>query len=128
GFIAFYTVFMNVGGRVSSLSQLIPSLLQAEVSFRRIDEILQHRHEDDDTASIRERKPLLELREGIGFEQVSFGYNPQEKPLDQVSFHIPAGKLTAFVGPSGSGKSTALQLLIRFYDPEHGVVTIDQTD
>ena len=48
--------------------------------------------------------------------------------LDHVSIHVPPGKTVALVGPSGSGKTTILSLLLRFYDPVAGVVTLDGHD
>ncbi|WP_280520870.1 ABC transporter transmembrane domain-containing protein [Xylanibacillus composti] len=125
-FIAFYTIFLNVGNAVSSLSQLFPALMEAEVSFRRLDDILDYTGPDEDHA--QKRIPLTTLKQDIRFDHVTFSYNSDVKALDDVSFHIPAGKLTAFVGPSGSGKSTALQLLIRFYHPQKGAVRIGETD
>jgi len=65
----------------------------------------------------------------IRFENVTFGYNKERKPiLDNISFTIPAGSRVAFVGPSGSGKSTILRLLQRFYDPQKGRIYIDDQD
>ena len=46
-----------------------------------------------------------------------FGYGTGRTVIDDVSFEVPAGSLTAIVGPSGSGKSTLIRLLARFYDP-----------
>lgn len=64
----------------------------------------------------------------IRFENVTFGYNPERKILQNASFTIPAGLKTAIVGPSGSGKSTILKLAFRFYDPQEGKVFIDGKD
>ncbi len=64
---------------------------------------------------------------GISFEHVSFAYD-QQKVLDDVSFNIPAGGVTALVGPSGSGKSTVTKLLARFWDVAEGRVLIGGTD
>ncbi len=73
-------------------------------------------------------KPL-EVREGtVRFENVSFGYDPDRRILHDVSFEVPAGKMVAIVGPSGAGKSTISRILFRFYDIEHGRVTIDAQD
>src|SRR5262249_21169588 len=48
--------------------------------------------------------------------------------LDDLSFRVPAGSICAVVGPSGAGKSTLADLLVRFYDPEHGAVRLDGQD
>jgi subfamily B ATP-binding cassette protein MsbA len=62
----------------------------------------------------------------IVFDRVSFRYHPADDPaLTEASFSIPAGRTTAFVGPSGGGKSTVIKLLLRFYDPTNGTITVD---
>ena len=71
----------------------------------------------------------LERCEGrIDFENVSFGYGPDKLALRDATLHIEPGKKYALVGASGAGKSTILSLLLRFYDPQQGVVRIDGHD
>jgi ATP-binding cassette subfamily B protein len=71
----------------------------------------------------------LEAGDGeIGFEGVSFGYDPRRPILRDVSFTVPAGRTVAIVGPSGAGKSTISRLLFRFYDVAAGRITIDGRD
>jgi ATP-binding cassette, subfamily B, heavy metal transporter len=64
----------------------------------------------------------------VRFENVTFAYEPARTILHNVSFEIPAGKTVAVVGPSGSGKSTLARLLYRFYDVQHGCITIGDQD
>jgi ATP-binding cassette subfamily B protein len=66
----------------------------------------------------------------ITFEHISFRYpsRPESLALDDLSLAIERGETVAFVGPSGAGKSTTFQLLLRFYDPESGRITIDGVD
>jgi ATP-binding cassette subfamily B protein len=66
----------------------------------------------------------------ISFDNVSFRYpsRPESKALDRFSLVIEPGENVAFVGPSGAGKSTTFQLLLRFYDPASGSITIDGVD
>jgi len=66
----------------------------------------------------------------ISFDNISFRYpsRPETLALDQFSLTIEPGENVAFVGPSGAGKSTTFQLLLRFYDPVSGRVTIDGVD
>ncbi len=73
----------------------------------------------------------LELAKGQGhvrFEAVTFGYDDAGNALDGVDIDLAAGSTTAVVGPTGSGKSTLVRLLLRFYDPDAGRVTIDGRD
>jgi len=66
----------------------------------------------------------------ITFEHVFFRYpsRPETLALSDLSLAIEPGETVAFVGPSGAGKSTTFQLLLRFYDPESGRITIDGVD
>lgn len=70
------------------------------------------------------------VRGEIRFENVTFHY-PTKKDaaaLDQFDLTVKPGETLALVGPSGAGKSTVLQMLLRFYDPQHGRITIDGID
>ncbi|KAF5095315.1 hypothetical protein DV451_004707 [Geotrichum candidum] len=73
-------------------------------------------------------KPLQFHGGEIKFENVTFGYHPSRKILQNATFTIPAGQKVAIVGPSGSGKSTILRLLFRFYDVESGRILVDGQD
>ena len=66
-------------------------------------------------------------RGDVGFENVSFAYpaRPDAMAIDNVSFAVRAGEKVAIVGPSGAGKSTLFHLLLRFYDPARGVISLD---
>jgi ATP-binding cassette, subfamily B, bacterial MsbA len=62
---------------------------------------------------------------GIAFDKVSFRYAAADDlALAQASLHIPAGQTTAFVGPSGGGKSTVMKLILRFYEPTDGSISV----
>jgi ATP-binding cassette subfamily B protein len=70
------------------------------------------------------------MRGDIGFEGVTFRYpsRPEVAALDDLTLGIRAGETVALVGPSGAGKSTIFQLLLRFFDPDAGRVTLDGID
>lgn len=77
----------------------------------------------------KENAHTLEIKQAeIKFEKVSFSYDEKRPILENVSFHIPAGKKIAIVGSSGAGKSTIVRLLFRFYDIKQGQILIDNQD
>ena len=69
-----------------------------------------------------------EVAGDLVFDRVTFSYRAGYPVIDDVSLHIQAGKTTAFVGATGSGKTTVVKLLLRFYDPDHGQITLDARD
>jgi len=71
---------------------------------------------------------LLPHKEAIEFQNVTFGYSPQEHVLRSVSFRVNAGEMVAFVGSTGAGKTSILNLIPRFYDVTDGSITIDGAD
>lgn len=74
-------------------------------------------------------QPYRGLQQELSFEGLTFSYpNSPQPALDNVSFRIPKGTTTAIVGASGSGKSTAIDLLMRFYDPDRGSIQVDGID
>lgn len=74
-----------------------------------------------------EKVGICEIGDGdIKFSNIDFGYNSDKKVIDNVSFTIPHGKITALVGPSGSGKTTIVKLLERLYSPTGGTVTLGE--
>lgn len=79
-------------------------------------------------ADVADAAPLAVQHGHIAFEDVSFHYATGSGGVSQLSFTVPAGKTVALVGASGSGKTTIMNLLLRFYDPAQGRITIDGAD
>jgi ABC-type multidrug transport system fused ATPase/permease subunit len=74
------------------------------------------------------RSPLPPVRGAIEFDQVSFSYPGRPPVLQDFSLRVAAGETIALTGPNGAGKSTLAHLLMRFIDPDAGVVRIDGYD
>jgi ATP-binding cassette subfamily B protein len=123
--IAFVGLLGNVTGPLSSLSGVMQALQQASGGMQRVQELLNEQPEVTDGP---DAKPLPRLSEEIRLDGVAFSYTGEQTNLQGVSIAIPAGRSVAFVGPSGSGKSTLLNLLVRFYDPDEGSVSVDGQD
>lgn len=68
---------------------------------------------------------LSEFRQNICFDNVHFCYQSDRRVLAGVSFSVKPSSVTAIVGPTGSGKSTLMGMLLRLYDPQSGVISID---
>jgi ABC-type multidrug transport system fused ATPase/permease subunit len=120
---AFYV--KRLYGPIRGLVRLSTKFSKAMVSAERISEILDVEPEiADKSDAIR----AANLDGEIVFENVSFHYEAGKDVLKDITFTIAPGEHVALVGPSGAGKSTLASLILRFYDPLSGSVTIDGVD
>jgi len=83
---------------------------------------------EPDVVDAPDAVPMPSFEKDIRFDNVSFGYDPDQPVLRNVSFSVKPGTITAIVGPTGSGKSTLMSLLPRLFDPDSGGVRIDGVD
>jgi ABC-type multidrug transport system fused ATPase/permease subunit len=123
--IAFYAYVGRMFGPVFRLSQHNVTIQTALASVDRIFEYL------DIEPQIKDSPTSIHLREvkgHIAFKDVSFAYDEKEPVLRNLSFEIEAGQKVALVGRSGAGKSTIINLIFRFYDPQSGLVLLDNRD
>jgi ATP-binding cassette subfamily B protein len=123
--VSFQLLLGGVTAPLMSITGMYQMLLQSSVGMQRINELLNEQPQIVDAPDAR---PLQRFSEEIRFEDVGFSYTGEQMNLRDVDLRIPAGHSVAFVGPSGSGKSTLLNLIMRFYDPNTGAVTIDGHD
>ena len=122
---SFITALLLAYDPVRRLSRMQLSMERALVNARMIYEIIDMpASEPDEAGALALSKPRGDIR----FEDVDFRYDPALPVLRSVSFVAQAGKTTALVGPSGSGKSTVAALILRFYDPSGGSVSIGGDD
>jgi ATP-binding cassette subfamily B protein len=123
GQFLMYAVYVAVA--VASLSEMWGEVQRAAGAMERLIEL---RNATPAIAASRDSVPLPSPGRGaIRFEHVTFRYpsRPESAALDDFNLAVVPGETIAFVGPSGAGKSTAFQLLLRFYDPSRGRVSID---
>ena len=119
----FYAIL--VAASVGALSEVVGELQRAAGAIERLTELLQAR---SDVAPPADPVPLPRpVRGDMEMHGVTFHYpsRPEDAALREFDLSISAGETVALVGPSGSGKSTVFQLLLRFYDPQAGRVTLD---
>ena len=122
---AFVFYAALVAGSVGSLSEFMGDLQQAAGACERLMDLLATRSE---IAPPAHPVPLPERAQGaVAFRTVTFRYpsRPDAAALENFSLQVAPGETVALVGPSGAGKSTVFQLLLRFYDPQSGVITLD---
>lgn len=120
----FYYLINYFLDPVSNLINLQPELQTAIVAAERLNDILDAEREQDDSDKIE----MDSLRRDIRFEHVDFRYGNRDLILNDVSMTFSKGKKIAIVGESGCGKTTLAKLMIAFYRPERGSITIDGKD
>ncbi len=123
--IVFVSYLGDLYRPVGGFSDLILSFTAALVGGERVAEILETEIKVVDAPDAREAPPL---KGEVIFERVTFGYEPDEPVLQDLSFSVKPGQLVALVGTSGTGKSTLVNLLLRFFDPWEGRILIDGED
>ncbi|MDR4998772.1 ABC transporter ATP-binding protein [Brevibacillus parabrevis] len=117
--VAFILYLVQIIMPLGQFTQFFTQLQKAMGATERIIATLEEPEEDHETGRTLENAALP-----IQLDKVGFAYENGERILDQVSFTIPAGKVTAIVGPSGSGKTTLFALLERFYQPAEGEIRL----
>jgi ATP-binding cassette subfamily B protein len=120
-FFSFFTAFLLAYEPAKRLARLNIELNAALTGTRILLEVIDTPPGEPDDAG----KPKLNPGDGhIEFADVKFAYRTDESVLRGMSFVAEPGKMTALVGPSGGGKSTVFNLLLRFYEPASGTMTI----
>ncbi|MCA9635532.1 MAG: ATP-binding cassette domain-containing protein [Myxococcales bacterium] len=123
--VSFNALTYSLSSAVTSLTRVMPALLQASGGIERIAELLREPPQVADAARPLSMPALIDA---IRLDDVVFSYTGERKNLDGISLVIPRGANVALVGGSGSGKSTVLSLIARFYDATEGKVSFDGVD
>ena len=119
---AFFQYVNQTAEPMTEASYMINSLQSAIASAERTFELLDEEEEVPDKANVA----AAECAKGhIAFEHVSFGYDPGELLMKDISFEAKPGQKIAVVGSTGAGKTTLINLLMRFYEIHGGRITID---
>lgn len=139
--LAVQYIIGQLNSPVEQLMNFIYALQDVKISLERINEIHMAKEEDvgSEERGVRSeecttQKSLIMPREScakdIVLDHVSFKYDPHtlRKTIDDISLTIPRGQVTAIVGASGSGKTTLVKLMLGYYPPSEGQITIGGND
>lgn len=120
--LAVQYIIGQLNSPVEQFMQFIYSLQDVKISLERINEI----HEGKNEETKENQTTEFNSDKSIRIENVDFKYDPHalRKTIEDVSFYIPEGKVTAIVGASGSGKTTLIKLMLGYYPVMSGVISI----
>jgi ATP-binding cassette subfamily B protein len=128
GLLVFVTYLTRLYSPIRGTGRLSNTVYAASASAERIIDLLSHQPDIRDPVEPR-IVPPGQTAGTVVFDAVSFTYPGATRPtLDAISFTATAGQKIALVGASGAGKSTVGKLLLRFYDPDSGRITLDGCD
>ncbi|MCR5027543.1 MAG: ABC transporter ATP-binding protein/permease [Methanobrevibacter sp.] len=118
--LAFFQYIENFARPIQQITRVMNLVQTAMAATERIFEFLELDDEDNPSD-----KKINDVKNEISFENVSFGYSPNEKIIKNLSFTVKKGEKIAIVGETGAGKTTIIKLLMRFYDIDEGKIKID---
>ncbi|MCW3172995.1 ABC transporter transmembrane domain-containing protein [Shewanella sp. FYR11-62] len=122
----FYAVM--VAGAVATISEVFSEIQRASGATERLIELSQV---PTDIIELAQPQPLIGNTQGaLSLSELVFAYpsEPNTEVINQLNVDIKAGERVALVGPSGAGKSTLFELLLRFYQPKSGTISLDGMD
>lgn len=122
---AFITYSRQFNHPIQQVSQIVNVLQSTVAAAERVFEILEESEQVPDPVD-----PVVdEHPEGkVNFDRVSFRYEPQKPLIENLSIQVKPGQLVAIVGPTGAGKTTLVNLLMRFYEVDKGLIEVDNID
>ncbi len=121
-FVLVNAMLIQLYQPLNFMGMVYREIKQAIIDIDQMFEVLDQEPEIADRPDAKD----LDIKVGeVVFDNVVFGYTPERRILNGVSFRVPAGKTVAIVGPSGAGKSTISRLMFRFYEPQSGAILID---
>ena len=124
-FIYYLVIFYSIINPAKDLSKATYGIRRGMASLERIDRILDA---ESNIKEVDNPQQIINFQSVIRYEDVCFAYQSDRQVLKHICLDIHKGQTVALVGQSGSGKTTMADLIPRFYDPQHGRITIDGVD
>lgn len=109
----------------NEISGVITELQNAIACAARVFELMEAEPQEPDSPDAIE---LTQVKGAVELKNVSFSYVPEQKLIQNFNLSVKPGQRVAIVGPTGCGKTTVINLLMRFYDVNKGVIAVDGTD
>lgn len=109
----------------NEISSVVTELQNAIACAARVFELIEETTELPDKADATE---LENVKGSVEINNLYFSYNPDRELLKNVNINVEPGKTVAIVGPTGCGKTTLINLLMRFYDPNNGTISVDEVN
>lgn len=109
----------------NEISSVVTELQNAIACAARVFELIEETPELPDKADATE---FENVKGSVEINNLYFSYNPDRELLKNVNINVQPGKTVAIVGPTGCGKTTLINLLMRFYDPNNGTISVDEVN
>ena len=122
---SFVLYSRKFSGPINEISNIVNEIFSALAAAERVFQLLD---EPEETADLPEARSLTDCRGRVELQDVSFGYTAEKTVLHHLSLEAKPGQTVAIVGHTGAGKTTIINLLMRFYDAQQGLILVDEKE
>ena len=122
---SFVLYSRKFSGPINEISNIVNEIFSALAAAERVFQLLD---EPEENADLPEARPLTDCRGRVELQDVSFGYTAEKTVLHHLSLEAKPGQTVAIVGHTGAGKTTIINLLMRFYDAQQGLILVDEKE